>query len=545
MRERAGFLTLLIAAGGLLVTWSFVVPIFESPDEPHHWQYARHLHDHHRLPLFTPSFAEGNSPPLYYAVIAPVATPSETPPHLILRDPLGQLVIPYSPRFYHNAEGDFHRYWPLRKARLITVLLSVVTVGCAYMTGRELTGRPSTGLLTGALVAFLPQFTFRGATISNDALVTTLSALTTYFMVRLLRRGFTWRDGVLASVALAGAYLSKINAVCLVPCLGLTLLMGPGPWMARVRRLSVMGVALAIVAPWSVRNVALYGDPFAAQAMLTAVADLVEPKSLASPYFWTVFPAWLSASFIGVFGWFNLWLPPWAYVGYSLLWLGGLAGAGLVWIQREVDRRIILVLALTVVLALAVVVHINRTFDQPQGRYLFPGLPAFAALMAVGLEGLPDCKRWRGATALGMAVGLALANGVILIRTVMPAYYPPVTAGLSTRLVELKGDEPLRFTANLPVRDFGFLQFELSGHAPLAIAEGSVYITQEGHGRDGAERIPFRWRPDGVPRQVTIPLPRQRAWQGHIGVIRIDPFDGRLEAPVRLDRVRLRGSLDR
>jgi 4-amino-4-deoxy-L-arabinose transferase-like glycosyltransferase len=131
-------------------------------------------------------------------------------------------------------------------------------------------------------------------------------------------------------------------------------------------------------------------------------------------------------------------LPPWAYVGYFLLWLGGLAGAGLVWIQGEVDRRIIVVLALTVFLALAVVVHINRTFDQPQGRYLFPGLPAFAALMAVGLEGLPDCRRWRGATAMGIAVGLAISNRVILIRTVMPAYYPPVKAGLSPHEVELK-----------------------------------------------------------------------------------------------------------
>jgi 4-amino-4-deoxy-L-arabinose transferase-like glycosyltransferase len=535
---------LLVVAGGLLVAWAFVVPIFESPDEPHHWQYARYLHDEHRLPLFTSSFVEANSPPLYYIAIAPVATPTEKPPLLVWHDPLGTLVIPFPPRFFHNAGGDFHRYWPLRNARLITVLLSLATVGFAYMTGRELTGRPSTALLTGALVAFLPQFTFRGATISNDALVTTLSALTTYFIVRLLRRGFTWRDGVLASVALAGAYLSKINAICLVPCLGLALLMGPGPWMARVRRLSVMGVALAIVAPWSVRNVVLYGDPFAAQAMLTVVADLARPKSLTSPYFWTIFPSWLSRSFIGVFGWFNLRLPPWVYVGYWLLGLAGLGGAALVWVRHEVDRRILLVLALAAMLALVVVIQINRLQDQPQGRYLFPGLPALAALIAVGLETLPDLRRRRIATALVIVGGLALANGAILIGHLMPAYYPPVTAGLSTRLVEVTGDQPpLTFAINLPAHDFGFLQFEVSGHAALAIAEGGVYITQKGWG--GTERIPFLWRPDGTSQQITIPVLRHRAWHGAIAAIRVDPFDGHLEAPVRLDRVRLRGSLDR
>jgi 4-amino-4-deoxy-L-arabinose transferase-like glycosyltransferase len=545
MRERAAFLTLLVAAGGLLVAWSFVVPIFESPDEPHHWQYARHLHDERRLPPFSASFVEGNSPPLYYAIIAPVAEATESPPGLVWHDAFGNLVIPFPPRFFHNAGGDLARYWPLRLARLITALLMLGAVAFVYLTGRELTGRPTTALLAAALVAFLPQFTFRGATISNDSLVTTLAAATTYFMVRILRRGFTWPVGILASIALAGAYLSKINAICLVPPLALTLLMGPGPWSARLRRLSVMGVALALVAPWSLRNVVLYGDPFASGAMRTAVAVLVSEKPLTSLYFLTVFPAWIARSSVGAFGWLNVWLPRWAYLSYWLLGVIGLVGAASVWFRRELDRRIMFVLALTAVLALAVVVHINRTFHQPQGRYLFPGLPAFAALVAVGLEGLPGCRRWRRATAVGIAGGLAIANGVILTRTVMPAYYPPVTARLSIRSVELKGDEVLRFAANLPARDFRFLQFELSGHAPLAIAEGSVYITQDGHGRDGAERIPFRWRPDGVPRQVTIPLLRQRTWQGNIAVVRIDPFDGRLESPVRLDRVRLRGSLDR
>jgi hypothetical protein len=71
MRERLALLALLVVAGGLLVAWAFVVPIFESPDEPHHWQYARYLHDEHRLPLFTSSFVEANSPPLYYMAIAP------------------------------------------------------------------------------------------------------------------------------------------------------------------------------------------------------------------------------------------------------------------------------------------------------------------------------------------------------------------------------------------------------------------------------------------------------------------------------------------
>ena len=225
--------------------------------------------------------------------------------------------------------------------------------------------------------------------------------------------------------------------------------------------------------------------------MRTAVAVLVSEKPLTSPYFLTVFPAWIARSSVGAFGWLNVWLPRWAYLSYWLLGVTGLAGAALVWFRREVDRRIMLVLALTVVLALAVVVHINRTFDQPQGRYLFPGLPAFAALIAVGLEGLPGCRRWRRATAVGIAGGLAIANGVILTRTVMPAYYPPVTPVYPPDRSSSKVIELLSFAANLPARDFRFLQFELSGHAPLAVAEGSVYITQDGQGETAQREFRF------------------------------------------------------
>lgn len=83
MREVRG---LVMVAAGLLTAWSFVVPIFEGPDEFLHWQYARHLHDERRLPVYRPEFAEGNSPPLYYAAIAPVATRTVTPPPAVWLD---------------------------------------------------------------------------------------------------------------------------------------------------------------------------------------------------------------------------------------------------------------------------------------------------------------------------------------------------------------------------------------------------------------------------------------------------------------------------
>src|SRR5258708_524644 len=58
---------LFVFTGILLVGWSFAVPIYESPDEPSHWQVAEYIHDHLQLPPYNVYFVEGNQPPAYYS----------------------------------------------------------------------------------------------------------------------------------------------------------------------------------------------------------------------------------------------------------------------------------------------------------------------------------------------------------------------------------------------------------------------------------------------------------------------------------------------
>jgi hypothetical protein len=115
-RSPRSLILLLIAAELLLVAWSFAVPIFESPDEPAHWQYARHLHDTWRLPPYHANFQEGNSPPLYYALIAPIAAHEDTPPLLIWRTPLDHVVAFASPFFFQNAWEDLTGFPRIRAA---------------------------------------------------------------------------------------------------------------------------------------------------------------------------------------------------------------------------------------------------------------------------------------------------------------------------------------------------------------------------------------------------------------------------------------------
>jgi hypothetical protein len=203
--------------------------------------------------------------------------------------------------------------------------------------------------------------------------------------------------------------------------LALALLTEKVPWRQRFIRLGALGgLMLVLIFPWVLRNMVLYGDLFATQIMNTVVADILAKKSLTSPYFYTTFPSQLGGSFIGTFGWMNLWLPLWAYLLYALI--GLLAVVGLVWgwVQRKIDRRLTLILLTMPILNFVGVIQLNLSFDQPQGRYLFPALAAIGLLVALGLESLPF---WRRSLHWALLAALLAFNIFILTAWLIPAYW--------------------------------------------------------------------------------------------------------------------------
>jgi hypothetical protein len=545
----------------LLVIWSAIVPIFESPDEPAHWQYVRHLHDARALPVFGPDFVEANSPPLYYALLAPFGVAAEEPPHLAWFDHDGGLVVPAPPRFYLNASDDGTRYWVLRRARLLSAALAATTVIFTFLAAREVVRHPSTALLAAALVGFLPQFTFRGMSISNDALVTPLGAASLYGILQIARRGFTWRAGVWTTLAMTGAFLAKINAIFMPAVFVFAVLREPAAWSIRLRQSCVLAIGAVLAAPWLIRNQILYGDPLAVGAMLSAVGPLIVSKPITSPYFYTVFPQVLGYSFIGLFGWLTLPLPVWIYRAYFLL--GGLAIAGWVW-RRPAGRRDLTafgVLVAFALLALAIVVRINLLFDQPQGRYLFPALAAFGVLVAGGLERLP---RWSPGASYSLVGVLLAANLAIALRIVMPGYWPAPVDHLSTARRSLDafaasdltdlGSHRFRITGadpslTAPVRDpsspYLFLEFEIGGYADGRVLTGAASFGSSGSPPDASRSLRFTWKADGVARVVRVPLFLHPEWSSGATAVRIDPVERASDlvgSVLSLDRAELRGT---
>jgi 4-amino-4-deoxy-L-arabinose transferase-like glycosyltransferase len=401
-----GFLLRLLAASAvLLVAWSFVVPIFEAPDEIHHWAYARYLHDNQRLPPLSSALVDSTHPPLYYLLVAPFARDVAVPPSGIesLRNGTSRLICP--PRFYENCYLDFLRYWPIRFGRLVSVFLSLTTVLFTYLAAREMTGHYYTGLLAGSLTLLLPQFTFRGTNISNDVGLTTMCAVTTYFVIRLFQRDFAWRTAWIASLSFILAFLCKVSAVIFAPVVVIALIYRAETWKAGLKRLSVLPISAILAAPWVIRNQIVYGDPLAINHISQDLPEIVTRRSLWSSYFLTTFPTESARSFVGVFGYMNLYLPSPIYWIFGVL--AAVATAGLCWglVRHKLNARLIGILVVLPVLAVASLIQFNLTFTQPQGRYLFAALPAIMLLAAAGLESLPHWNR-RLTCALVMLLGV-------------------------------------------------------------------------------------------------------------------------------------------
>jgi hypothetical protein len=201
-------------------------------------------------------------------------------------------------------------------------------------------------------------------------------------------------------------------------------------------------------------------------------------------------------------------------------------------------------LVLTVAAVLGAVVHINLSFTQPQGRYLFPALPAIALLVALGLTHLPVAIASRTHVVVPVALGgfnvwclvfvLIAAFYPPLVRDVKPGMrtlYPAAVSGMRLLTPDLTfriHDEDPAWTVPAEIRaaEFDTLDLELSSTLPGAPqVTGAVFFATETQPIAAQRRVPFTWRADGRRQVVRVPLRAHSEWRGTIPILCIDPID--------------------
>jgi hypothetical protein len=470
-----GLLLITRLAVGLL--YSLSVPIWEAYDEDGHFAYARYIAVYHSL--LKPGDPEAEKvwekfqPPLYYLLVAP----------LIAGFDLGPTwqIPPHNPYFVYGNAGYNNMLHPVdptyadqqidlavRVARLFSLIVSTFGVGCIFFAARLLWPTEKGKIWAATLLyAFWPQFLFNGSMVTNDALVTALAAGVIYLALRLVVKGFRWRDGALLIGLLGASILTKLNALAFLPlaavALGLSLakvkLKTSAQWLALGGAGLLLAVTLGVIS--SLRFITQH------VFRLLTVERFFNRLSTT-----TVFPHALPYSlqtFVGSFGWGNLETYSWLYPLWAMLAAVGLLG--LVWGARRrqscakrlplllMGLHCISVFGLTLALAIA-----NETIHLTHGRYMLTALPAVCFLLISGWQTwLP--RRWQPWAWKIAGIGILLFGWSIPLVTLLPAYAQPLPAPTA------------RLKALRPVNAILDNNIELIGYEPAEPAAPGQEVT--------------------------------------------------------------------
>lgn len=448
----------LILIGYVLITFAYSVvnPLFEAPDE--HWHYftAQYIKDNGRLPFVAEEYDEWLSqeaaqPPLYYLLGAALITPVDT------ENSRDQVWL--NPFFYAgdaavlaNVNQVIHtpaEAWPWQGValaahglRLFSLLLGMGTLLCLYGCGRLLWPHDARyALLATAVAAFLPQFNFIHASVTNDSLITFLCAFALWQLLWLWFNQISWPRLLLLGISCGLAALTKNAGILLLAyAIGVLLLrhlkeLGTakvGRWLGQTAVFVI--IPAVTLAGWLwLRNYQLYGDVTATEPFIR-LADGDREFTLLEVFGET---GGLVRSLFAVFGWFNLLAPTWVYAIWSGIVLLALLGVMKTAVRcLKTDNRLhitdyrtvltqnwfpALLLFTWFLLVYAGLVAFMLKTPAAQGRLLFPALVPLVMALVYGLTRW----RWRGLYAI-VPLAALLTTLYCCFFVIRPAYAQPL-----------------------------------------------------------------------------------------------------------------------
>jgi hypothetical protein len=469
-RERV--LAGLIVAAYLVLAIGFSLnPIFEGPDELEHFHYVWAVEETRTLP--TPDiiekyqqgqWGEFHQPILYYALLAPVLALTGSVENIRYED-LRNPYYPYEIGVAGNDNKNVYAHpraeqFPYRESRLaraahllrlVSVIFGVCTVLTAWAIFRLLwPDRPDRRLLALGFVAFMPQFIHMSSRISNDILSYWLATLALLLVLRQIHDGPSWPRAAGLGLVLGLALLAKLSTSFLIFPIGLATLLDRRAW--RYAGLTV-ALVLIIAGWWYARNWSLYGEPTGAEIVFrySAPFEKIGDGSLALDLGVQRVP-FAYQSFWARFGGGSVAVGSWIYTFFDALTVLTCAGLGIGVIRfafgfishsnatssiptSRLEFKYALVIGISALAwILAVLYWSSRAWSGNQGRFLLPGIAAWGALVAWGLDQWTP-RPVRMPAALGGIAVLAVIAAICLFGYFLPAYQvSPVPAQIERPL---------------------------------------------------------------------------------------------------------------
>jgi hypothetical protein len=283
--------------------------------------------------------------------------------------------------------------------RLINAVGSALCVLLVGLIAFEVTRRAATAFLATGISASCAVLVAAGGHIANDGLAVAASSLTLLATIWILNRGLT--PGRLTLVALAGAAAAGTKApgvLTVVLCgaaIAVALLLRDHSRRGVIRALAASAVATgvpALATGWFyVRNIVLYGDPTATDALL----DKFDREPNGS--WWQI----LTDGALWVDWYERLWVPLLAegyVVVVDVLAVVAVAGLLVLVVRRTIagpaDQPASaagwLLLTVHAAVILANLVGFVADGGNPNDRYLMPLMPLLATAFAVGVMAIVD-----------------------------------------------------------------------------------------------------------------------------------------------------------
>ncbi|MBE2222820.1 MAG: glycosyltransferase family 39 protein [Anaerolineae bacterium] len=449
--RRLWLLLFLILYVLLAFGYSIISPIFETPDEHHHYFTIQAIKSDWKLPVAsakTLARQEAAQPPLYYLLAAILTSPLEG-------DKASLQMNPYHPYNTHRILPEQNRnlfihtpieYWPwqgyvlsVHVIRLFSISLGIGTLLCIYASGRLLWPlQPTIALVATGLIAFLPQFLFIQSAVSNDSLIIFMSAVVLWQLIRIWQKGGSTASLIVLGITIGIAILSKMTGLLLlVYAVGTLVLLAwrNGRWRDSIKNSMLVIMPALLVAGWLFwRNWVLYGDPTATNQFVALAGGQRE---------YTLRQVWndmdrVWKSLFAYFGWMTIEAPSWVYsVWQGLIW-GSFAGFFFSLYQKR-DKLIIpfskpkhgahvlqqpwflaVWLASWCLLVIFAWLQFMMQTSADQGRLWFPALLPAALGLAYGLAKLP-----KGVGIIGGPLLAFITAVYCLFGLIAPTYAAP------------------------------------------------------------------------------------------------------------------------
>jgi 4-amino-4-deoxy-L-arabinose transferase-like glycosyltransferase len=464
------------------VSWSFVSPPFQVPDEHAHFAYVERLARTGHLPTSSaqefpldeqvalqdlevarvslqpnhhPIGSEAKQRTLEHEIALAVGLsppPGDGPAGAAASEPPLYYAIEAIPYDVGASGGVLDQ---IALMRLVSALMAGLTSLFAFMFLLEaLPSAPGTWTVGGLAVAFMPALGFISGAVNPDAMLCAVSGAVFYCLARAFHRGLTPRLAIAIGAFTAIGFLTKLNFLGLFPGvgLGLVLLAKRASRAVGARSsLRMLATALAIALSPACAYVAinLLRHRHALGLGSSVITFTVSHRSIASElsYVWQLYlprlpgmhtdfadisplrDLWFNG-LVGEYGFEDTFFPRWvenlALVPAACI--VALAAREAFAHRFVVSRR---VGELSVYLAMAVgllaligassfLSYPSEAAGFPEPRYLLPLLPLFAAVLALAIRGTG--RRWQAASGV-LIVALFIAHDVFSQLQVIARFY--------------------------------------------------------------------------------------------------------------------------